>query len=144
MPSSAAVAAAKVESFESWRERFDLNCANCKVFGWKQPDPRNESLRKCTGCTAGKSFTAAGSARRSTGARYTRASVSSSLGGNVWMGQRCITRRLVVAAFFERPSSMQTTQTSSECLTPSILRQNPFWSWKSVILGHSRKPSKQI
>ena len=50
MPSSAAVAAAKVESFESWRERFDLNCANCKVFGWKQPDPRNESLRKCTGC----------------------------------------------------------------------------------------------
>ena len=50
MAFSAAAAAAKVESFDSWKERFDLNCANCKLFGWKRPDPGSEALRRCTGC----------------------------------------------------------------------------------------------
>ena len=35
-------------------ESFDLNCANCKLFGWAQPWAKPEtwslSLKKCTGC----------------------------------------------------------------------------------------------
>ena len=31
-------------------ERLEIECANCKIFGWEQPDLRARSLRRCTGC----------------------------------------------------------------------------------------------
>ena len=50
MAFSAARTAARTESFDSWKERFDLNCANCQLFGWKRPDIENGPLKRCTGC----------------------------------------------------------------------------------------------
>ena len=31
-------------------EYFGSFCANCKLFGWEQPDPRASPLKRCTGC----------------------------------------------------------------------------------------------
>ena len=37
-------------STASTENSFDRMCANCKVFGWKQPDPGSRPLKRCTGC----------------------------------------------------------------------------------------------
>ena len=34
----------------STEDSFDKTCANCKVFGWKQPEPGTSPLKRCTGC----------------------------------------------------------------------------------------------
>ena len=31
-------------------EYFGSFCANCKLFGWEQPDPKASLLKRCGGC----------------------------------------------------------------------------------------------
>ena len=35
---------------QGFDQRFDQGCANCKLFGWEEPDPSISPLKVCTGC----------------------------------------------------------------------------------------------